>query len=110
MLAAQAAANAGTTVFTIGYGTPNTGSSANCGSDQTYSASVTTNGGSWAPGDSPCQALAAMASATSNFYSDEAQSCMPTYLGNTDLTTLTEIFTNIGATFSTPILIPNGTT
>ena len=110
VLAAQAAATAGTTVYTIGYGSPNTGSSANCGSDQSYSATVTTNGGSWAPGDSPCKALAAMASAPINFFSDDGDGCVAAVPSNAALTTLTSIFTQITSTFSTPILIPNGTT
>jgi len=110
VVAAQAAATAGTAVYTIGYGSPNTGSSANCGSDQTYSATVTTNGGSWAPRDSPCQALAAMASAPINFFSDDGDGCVATVPSNANLTTLTAIFHQISSTFSTPILIPNGTT
>ena len=60
VLAAQAAANAGTTVYTIGYGAETSGG---CLTDETYSATVTTDGGSWGPGDQPCQAMAAMASA-----------------------------------------------
>ncbi len=70
VLAAQYAASAGTTVYTIGYGTETSGG---CLTDKTYSATVTTNGGSWAPGDQPCQAIAAMASAEVNFYSDDGQ-------------------------------------
>ena len=46
VLAAQAAANAGTTVYTIGYGSPTSGG---CLTDKTYSASVSTGGGSWGP-------------------------------------------------------------
>jgi hypothetical protein len=68
VLAAQAAANAGTTVYTIGYGAETSGG---CTTDETYSASVSTNGGSWRAGDQPCQAIAAMASAQVNFYSDD---------------------------------------
>ena len=106
VLAAQAAANAGTTVYTIGYGAETSG----CSSDASYSATVTTNGGSWAAGDSPCQALAAMASSASNFYSDDGDGCQATVPSNANLTSLTAIFTQISDTFSTPILIPNGTT
>ena len=43
VLAAQAAATAGTTVYTIGYGAETSGG---CTTDETYSASVSTNGGS----------------------------------------------------------------
>ncbi len=106
VLAAQAAANAGTTVYTIGYGSETSG----CTTDSSYSATVTTNGGSWAPGDSPCQAIAAMASAAVNFYSDDGDGCKATVPSNANLTTLTAIFTAINANLTTPILIPNGTT
>jgi Flp pilus assembly protein TadG len=106
VLAAQAAANAGTRVFTIGYGSETSG----CSSDATYSASVTTNGGSWAAGDSPCQALAAMASAQANFFSDDGDGCQATVPSNQSLTTLTAIFHQITANLTNPRLIPNGTT
>jgi Flp pilus assembly protein TadG len=107
VLAAQAAANAGTTVYTIGYGSETSGG---CLSDKTYSASVSTNGGSWAPGDQPCAALAAMASAQVNFYSDDANGCQATAPSNQALTKLTAIFRAITDNLSTPRLIPNGTT
>ncbi len=106
VLAAQAAANAGTTVYTIGYGSETSG----CSSDATYSTTVTTNGGSWAPGDSPCQALAAMASAELNFFSDDGDGCQATAPSNQNLTTLTAIFRQISSSLTNPRLIPNGTT
>ena len=109
VVAAKAAATAGTAVYTIGYGSPNTGSSANCGSDQTYSASVTGGGGSWAKGDSPCKALGAMASAPINFYSDDGDGCVATDPSNSGLTKLTSIFTQITGSMTTARLIPNGT-
>jgi len=106
VLAAQAAANAGTVVYTIGYGSPTSG----CSTDRTYSASVTTGGGSWAHGNSPCRAIAAMASAQVNFYSDDANGCQATAPSNQNLTKLTSIFTAITNNLTTPRLIPNGTT
>lgn len=106
VLAAQAAANAGTRVFTIGYGAETSG----CASDATYSATVTTGGGSWAPGGSPCQALAAMASAAANFYSDNASGCKATIPTNAAITQLTAMFNQISASLTTARLIPNGTT
>ena len=48
VLAAQAAAKAGTTVYTIGYGAETSGG---CPSDATYSATVSTNGGGWGAGE-----------------------------------------------------------
>jgi Flp pilus assembly protein TadG len=105
VLAAQAAANAGTTVYTIGYGSPTSGG---CLSDHTYSASVTTAGGTWGPGDQPCQALAAMASSAVNFYSDDGSGCEATAPTNQNITKLTAIFRAITDNMSSPRLIPNG--
>jgi len=107
VLAAQAAATAGTAVYTIGYGSPTSGG---CLSDKTYSVSVGTNGGSWGPGKQPCQALAAMASAAVNFYSDDGSGCQATAPTNQNLTKLTAIFRAIVDNMSSPRLIPNGTT
>ena len=107
VLAAQAAATAGTTVYTIGYGSPTSGG---CATDKTYSATVSTNGGGWSPGKQPCAALAAMASAEVNFYSDDANGCPATAPSNQAITKLTAIFRAITDNLSTPRLIPNGTT
>jgi hypothetical protein len=107
VLAAQAAATAGTTVYTIGYGAETSGG---CLSDKTYSATVTTDGGAWAPGKQPCQAIAAMASAATNFYSDDGQGCEATAPSNQNLTKLTAIFRAIVDNMSSPRLIPTGTT
>ena len=107
VLAAQAAANAGTTVYTIGYGAETSGG---CLSDKTYSASVTTEGGSWGPGEQPCQAIAAMASSAVNFYSDDGQGCEATAPSNQNLTKLTAIFRAIVDNMGEPRLIPPGTT
>jgi Flp pilus assembly protein TadG len=107
VLAAQAAATAGTAVYTIGYGSATSGG---CLSDATYSTTVTTNGGSWAPGDQPCAAIAAMASAQVNFYSDDGAGCQATTPSNQAITKLTAIFRAITDNLSSPRLIPNGTT
>jgi hypothetical protein len=107
VLAAQTAASLGTTVYTIGYGSETSGG---CLSDKTYSATVTTNGGSWKPGDQPCQALAAMASSQLNFYSDDGQGCQATAPSNQAITKLTAIFHAITGNMTTPRLLPNGTT
>ena len=107
VLAAQAAAKAGTTVYTIGYGAETSGG---CTTDETYSTSVSTNGGSWRAGDQPCQAIAAMASAQVNFYSDDGSGCEATAPTNQNLTKLTAIFRAIVDNMSSPRLIPKGTT
>ena len=107
VLAAQSAANAGTVVYTIGYGSPTSGG---CATDRTYSASVATGGGSWGPGGQPCQALAAMASSQINFYSDAGSGCQATAPTNQAITKLTAIFRAISNNLSTPRLIPNSLT
>ncbi|MGA3101557.1 MAG: TadE/TadG family type IV pilus assembly protein [Terracidiphilus sp.] len=107
VLAAQAAANAGTTVYTIGYGSPTSGG---CLSDKTYSATVGLTGRNWGPGDQPCQALAAMASSAVNFYSDDGSGCQATAPTNQNLTKLTAIFRAITDNMSSPRLIPTGST
>jgi len=107
VLAAQYAAVQGTTVYTIGYGTEKSGG---CASDKTYSATVTTNGGSWAPGGQPCAAMAAMASSQLNFYSDDGNGCQATAPSNQGITKLTAIFRAITDNLTIPRLIPNGTT
>jgi hypothetical protein len=107
VLAAQAAATAGTTVYTIGYGSPTSGG---CLSDATYSATVSAGGGSWTHGDQPCQAIAAMASSQVNFYSDDGAGCEATAPSNQNLTKLTAIFRAIVDNMSSPRLIPAGTT
>ena len=107
VLAAQYAAGAGTTVYTIGYGAETSGG---CTTDKTYSATVTTNGGSWAPGDQPCAAIQAMASAEVNFYSDDGAGCEAAAPSNQAITSLTAIFRAITDNLTTPRMIPNGTT
>jgi hypothetical protein len=113
VVAAQAAAAAGTTVYTIGYGSENSG----CTTDANYSATASTSGGygagNWGAGDSPCQALAAMASATDGhtFFSDNYNNhCPATNANNAGLTSLKSIFQRVGANISGARLIPNSTT
>ncbi len=110
--AAQAAAKSpngnslpGTKVFTIGYGSPTSG----CSTDSSYSGTFTGGGGNWSKGNSPCQALAAMASSPINFYSDNANGCKATVPTNANITKLTQIFQAIISGLTVPRLIPNGT-
>ncbi len=105
VLASQYAATQGTTVYTIGYGTPTSGG---CLTDKTYSTTVTTNGGSWSPGKQPCAAMAAMASSQVNFYSDAGNGCQATAPSNQSITALTAIFRAITNNMTVPRLIPNG--
>lgn len=96
--------DAGTVVYTIGYGAETSG----CTTDSNYSGSFTGGWASWGPGDSPCQALAAMASSGANFYSDDGDGCAST--NQTNYTQLTAIFKAIAVGLTQPRLIPNGTT
>jgi Flp pilus assembly protein TadG len=123
-----------TQVYTIGYGSPNSSSNSNCGSDiiATTATSQPSPGGIW-PGatqalevsagiapKSPCAALAAMANLNANpggagstglpnFYSDAGAGCVSNNPYNAKYTSLTQIFQNIVGNLAHPKLIPNGT-
>jgi Flp pilus assembly protein TadG len=115
VIAAQAATKANTTVFTIGYGAPISGG---CTTDQTYTATGNTSygGGAWPNtasgndnGKQPCDELAAMASNSVNFYSDDGSSCVATSPTNANIKSMTAIFRAIADNMSGPRIIPNGT-
>jgi hypothetical protein len=108
--AAQKAQAAGTTVFTIGYGAPSSGGSANCGSDNKYTTVSTSGWSYWKVGYSPCQALAAMSSQQKDFFSDDSSGCVATYTPNAGITNFKAIFQAISGALTAPRLIPNSTT
>lgn len=93
--AAQAAATAGTKVYTVAYGSPSTG----CAMDTS-------------PTMSPCTAMQNMASNARFFYSDYTQSGSGSTCQSAAQPTsnLNQIFTDIAGSLSVPRLIPNGTT
>ena len=96
--AAKAASEAGTIVYMVGYGSEPTG----CASDA--------HAGTY-PGISPCDAMAAMATAPQNFYSDWKQSGSgSTCVSSQPVTSLADIFKAISQDLSEARLIPNGTT
>jgi hypothetical protein len=99
IVAAQAAATAGTRVYTIGYGSPTGSNSSDCPTDVTYSAY---------PGISPCTAMLDMASSPQYSYSDDGDGCVSA--DNSAFTNLKQIFQKIAGGFTTPKLIPNGST
>ena len=114
VIAAQAASAAGTTVYTIGYGSET--AAGHCASDATYSATVSTDASSgsgyygantWKAGDTPCQALGAMATNAGTFYSDDANGCSAVAPSLQNMTSLAQIFTSIVNGFSTSTVIPN---
>ena len=106
VLAAQAAANAGTTFTPSVMVRPTSGG---CTTDKTYSATVTTNGAAGRRASSH-RGVSSDGSAQVNFYSDDANGCQATAPSNQALTKLTAIFRAITNNLSTPRLIPNGTT
>lgn len=96
--AAKAATNAGTRVYAVGYGSPPTGcaSDANAGSN---------------PNITPCNTMAAMASAPQYFYSDYNQSGSgSTCVASQPVTSLSGIVKAIAADLSTPRLISDSIT
>ena len=107
--AAQDATAAGTIVYTIGFGSETSG----CTSDQTYTLTGLSNGAETWPGGanagSPCNAIAAMASNSNTFYSDNSGGCPAISATNSSYTSMAEIFKAIVTGLTNPRLIPNGT-
>jgi hypothetical protein len=108
---AQLATQKGTIVYTIGFGSETTG----CTTDQTYTTTSGSTDGAeaWPSGlhpRTPCNAIAAMASNTNTFYSDDSGGCPALSKANLDFTSLAQIFKAIVSGLSTPRMIPNGTT
>ena len=98
VVAAQAATTAGTRVYSVAYGSEPTGCSSDVGA------------GSY-PNISPCNTMAAIASAPQYFYSDYNQSgSNSTCVASQPVTSLSGIFKAIVADLSTPRLIPDNTT
>jgi Flp pilus assembly protein TadG len=98
VVAAKAAAVAGTRVYSVGYGSEPTG----CASDA--------SAGTY-PNITPCNTMAAMASAPQYFYSDYNQTGSgSTCVASQAVTSLSGIFKAIAADLSTPRLIPDNTT
>jgi len=109
VIAAQAATQAGTRVYTIGYGAVTSGG---CSTDSSYSASGNSSygGGKWPNGSSkqPCDELAAMASNIGYFYSDDSAGCAASSPTNSNIKSLSGIFQAIYSNMTVPRLIPNG--
>jgi hypothetical protein len=109
--AAQLATAAGTIVYTIGFGSETSG----CTTDGTYTTTAGSTDGAeaWPSGTyagTPCNAIAAMASNTNTFYSDNSGGCPALNPTNANFTSLAQIFEAIVNGLSTPRMIPNGTT
>jgi Flp pilus assembly protein TadG len=117
--AGQAATTAGTTVFAVAYGAETTGCSSYTGAhaddytDVTLVASGNNVTFSLSTLD-PCKTMENIASSLTTFYSDYLQSgsgvdqsCVD---ANHDPTQISDIFSSIATTFTTPRLIPNNLT
>jgi Putative Tad-like Flp pilus-assembly len=109
--AAQLATQAGTAVYTIGFGSETSG----CTTDKTYTiaAGNTYGGEAWPSGPyagTPCNAIAAMASDSTKFFSDNSVGCPVIAPANANFTSLAQIFAAITQLLGRPRLIPNGTT
>ena len=89
--AAATATAAGTWVYTLAYGSA---TSSSCSTDS--------------PAISACSTLQQMASTPKMFFSDDANGC--TSPSNPSNSNLVALFTAIGASFSSPRLLPNSTT
>ena len=114
--AAQYAANSGTTVFSVAYGSESSGCS-NGWSVGTTDTTLTATGTNQPFGSVsallPCTTMENIASSWSNFYSDNQQTGNVN-LGCTDenhtTVSLQDIFQAIASTFTTPRLLPNNAT
>ncbi len=116
---AQLATKAGTTVYTVAMGSPTTADSKDCESDLGgYTLTGLTNGAAtWPTGvgnggqasmtaGSPCNAIAAMASSASTFYSDDQGGCKSTVNGTFE--SMASIFDDVSKHLSTSRLMPAG--
>ncbi len=99
--AADYAKSAGTTVYTVAYGSESSG----CTTDSSNSPPINIKN------ITPCQVMSMMATSASYFYSDYNQSgSSSTCVASTSQTSLSDIFTAISKDFLTVRLIPNGST
>jgi Flp pilus assembly protein TadG len=104
-----------TEVYTVAYGSENSG----CTTDSTYSASVSTStsgygSNNWAAGDSPCAAIGAMATDSNHFFSDNYSKNCPggsnSNSNNALYTSLKSQFGKILSNITSARLIPNNAT
>jgi hypothetical protein len=108
--AAQAATAAGTIVYTVAMGSPISGS---CTTDAGgFTLSNLSNGAeTWPTGAYPgqaCNAIRAMASSASTFFSDNTGGCAA-FTQNSSYTTIGTIFDAVSKSLTNARLIPNGT-
>ena len=108
IMAAQAAATAGTTVYSVAYGSEGSGCLSSSGG--TDSSSIVTGiTGFTLSALTPCQTMLDIASSTGTFYSDYNQSGSGSTCQDASHTvsSMYDIFASISASFTTPRLLPN---
>jgi Flp pilus assembly protein TadG len=116
IMAAQYASNHGTTVYSVAYGSEDSGCNSGWNVGLTDTSTLTLVSPANAPfslsGLTPCVTMENIASNLSNFYSDYNQSGSGSTCQDSShtVTSLKDIFTAIASTFTTPRLIPNSAT
>jgi hypothetical protein len=112
--AAQYATNQGTTVYSVAYGSEDSGCNSgwNVGLTDTTLTATGSNASFSLSTLTPCVTMENIASSLSTFYSDYNQSGSGSSCQDSSHSTisLTDIFQAIAATFTTPRLIPNNAT
>lgn len=114
IIAAQTATNAGTQVFSVAYGSQQTGCSSGSGATDvdTLTLPLTANASFTGTTLTPCVTMENIASSLNNFYSDYLQSGSGSTCQDAShtVTSLNGIFMSIAASFTQPRLIPNDAT
>jgi hypothetical protein len=114
IIAAQAAAQAGTSVFSVAYGSQQSGCYSGSGNTDTSLLSFprTLNASFSISQLTPCVTMENIASSLGNFYSDYNQSGSNSTCQDAShtVTSLSDIFLSIAASFTQPRLVPNNAT
>ncbi len=109
IVAAQAATTAGTTVYSVAYGSEQTGCASGSGATDTTLVATGNNQSFTLSSLTPCVTMENIASSLNNFYSDYNQSGSGSTCQDSShtVTSLTDIFLAIVSHFQQPRLIPN---
>jgi hypothetical protein len=112
IVAAQAAATAGTQVFGVAYGSEASGCASGDGATDTTLVATGKNASFTLSSLTPCVTMENIASSLNNFYSDYNQSGSGSTCQDAShtVTSLADIFLAIAANFTQPRLIPNSAT
>jgi Flp pilus assembly protein TadG len=109
IIAAQAATKAGTNVYSVAYGSEQTGCYSGSGNTDTSLVATGKNAPFTLSQLTPCVTMENIASSLSNFYSDynESGSGSTCQDSSHTVTSLADIFLSIASSFTQPRLIPN---